>query len=598
MFLSRLAIWPKNKKDSVGVPQRLLRDYGRQALSSYVMAFGLCLVVAACPAATAYLFGTVVNKAYVNRDFPAVAMLSVAVIAIFAVKGLSLYWSGNILARVSSRMAAELQQRAFDKLLVHGLRYFARRHSSEFLHRVTRGSSAATKILSTIVNVVGKDVPMLIFLIAVMVVQEPLLSVIGMICMPVAILFVRGLVRRTREIAKRELKDARYILETLQETLRGLRVVKSFTLENEMQKRIHKSIEAVEKRQNAFARIEGRMSPLMETLGGISVALVLLYAGYRVIELNVAPGELLSFITAFLFAYEPAKRVAKTNIELARNVHAAEELFEILDSTPSEPEEPQLPDLRIEKGGIRFENVSFGYGSGSRVLQDVSFVAEAGKMTAFVGHSGGGKSTIIALIMRFYDIEDGRIEVDGTDIHQIPRRSLRRQIAYVGQDVFLFRGSIRDNILFGKLDATEDDVVAAAKSAYAHDFIMSLEKGYDTSVGEAGDRLSSGQRQRIAVARALIRNAPIILLDEATSALDSKAEREVQLAIDRLREGRTCIAVAHRLHTVTQANLICVIEEGRIIERGTYAELMQRNGYFAEMFRIQSMNEAAGLSAS
>jgi len=213
-------------------------------------------------------------------------------------------------------------------------------------------------------------------------------------------------------------------------------------------------------------------------------------------------------------------------------------------------------------------------------------------MTAFVGHSGGGKSTIISLIMRFYDVDDGKIEIDGIDIHQIPRSSLRRQIAYVGQDVFLFRGTIRDNIVFGRLDSKDDDIIAAAKSAYAHDFIMSFPKGYDTDVGEAGAALSSGQRQRIAVARALIRNAPIILLDEATSSLDSKAEYEVQLAIDRLREGRTCIAVAHRLHTVTQADLICVIEEGRIIERGTYAELMQKNGYFAEMFRLQSMNTA------
>jgi ATP-binding cassette, subfamily B, bacterial MsbA len=590
MFLLRLVGWSAKKNGDVGVPQRLIRDYGRQSFPVYVLAFGLGLVAAACTSATAYLIGTVVNQAYISRDFPAIAMLSAAVIAIFAAKGLSVYWSGNILARVSNRMAAELQQQAFDKLLVHGLRYFAKKHSSEFLHRVTRGSSAAAKTLATLVNTLGRDLLTLIGLVVVMVVQEPILSIVGLISMPLAILFIRGLVRRTREIANRELKDTRYILETLQETLRGMRVVKSFTLEDRMRTRIQGSIAAVERRQNAFARVEGRASPLMETLGGVSIALVLLYGGYLVIELNAAPGEFISFITAFLLAYEPAKRVAKLNIELARNVRAAEELFEILDSAPSEPEEPQSSNFRIDRGEIRFQDVNFGYSSNEPVLHDVSFVAQAGQMTAFVGHSGGGKSTIISLIMRFYDIENGKIEIDGVDIHKIPRRSLRRQIAYVGQDIFLFRGSIRENIVFGRLDAEEQDIIAAAKAAHAHDFIMSFPRGYDTDVGEAGASLSSGQRQRIAVARALIRNAPIILLDEATSALDSKAEHEVQIAIDRLREGRTCIAVAHRLHTVAQADFIFVIEEGRIIESGSFPALMERKGYFAEMFRLQSMN--------
>jgi ATP-binding cassette subfamily B protein len=502
-----------------------------------------------------------------------------------------MYFSSLILARASNRMAADLQRQAFDKLLFHGLTYFSKKHSSEFLHRVTRGSAGAVGSLTTIVNA-GRDLLTLIGLVAVMVSQEPVLSVIGMITMPIAMLFIRGMVRRTRELANRELKDTRYILETLHETLRGLRVVKALSLEEVMQTRIRGAIAAAEKRQNTLARVRNRASPLMETLGGFSIALVLLYSGYRIVGSNAAPGEFVSFILAFLLAYEPAKKIARVNIDLARNIRATEELFEILDSSPSEAEDRALESVYIDKGEIRFANVNFGYSSGDRVLHDVSFTAEASKMTAFVGHSGGGKSTIISLILRFYDLDNGKIEIDGIDIHQIPRSSLRRQIAYVGQDVFLFRGTIRDNIVFGRLDAKDDDIMAAARSAYAHDFIMSFPKGYDADVGEAGAALSSGQRQRIAVARALIRNAPIILLDEATSSLDSKSEYEVQLAIDRLREGRTCIAVAHRLHTVTQADLICVIEEGRIIERGTYAELMEKNGYFAEMFRLQSMNTA------
>jgi ATP-binding cassette subfamily B protein len=263
-------------------------------------------------------------------------------------------------------------------------------------------------------------------------------------------------------------------------------------------------------------------------------------------------------------------------------------LFEILDSPPLEPSEPETADVRIDRGEVRFSNVEFAYNAKEPVLDKVSFVAQAGRMTALVGHSGGGKSTIVSLILRFYEPKGGSIEIDGVDIRQIPRRVLRRHVAYVGQDVFLFNGTVGENIGFGKLDASQDEIEAAAKAAFAHDFIMGFEDGYDTHVGEGGAKLSAGQRQRIAVARALVRNAPIILLDEATSSLDSKAEREVQMAIERLREGRTCVAIAHRLHTIVQADLICLIEHGRIIERGTHQELMRMDGYYAEMFRLQS----------
>jgi ATP-binding cassette subfamily B protein len=282
------------------------------------------------------------------------------------------------------------------------------------------------------------------------------------------------------------------------------------------------------------------------------------------------------------------------NIDLARNLLAVRRLYTLLDSPPLEPEEPETRPVRIERGEIRFADVEFAYKRRVPVLRKVSFLAEAGKMTAFVGHSGGGKSTLVSLILRFYDPQAGSIEVDGINIADIPRRALRRHIAFVGQDIFLFNATIRENIAYGKLGASEGEIVAAARAAYAHDFIAAFPEGYDTEVGETGTLLSSGQRQRIAVARALIRNAPIILLDEATSSLDSQAEREVQRAIDHLREGRTCIAIAHRLHTIMQADRIHVLEDGRIIESGTHLELMRRNGRYADMFRIQAAEDDEG----
>jgi len=598
MIFSRLKSWLSDPESDGGTIRRLLTEFGAREFTNYAIALGLGAVAAAATAGTAYLVGTVVNQAYVERNFTGIALLAVVVIVVFAAKGVSLYGSNVVLARISNRIVAEIQRRVFDKLLIESLGFYANRHSSQFLLKVTRGARAAAEALRTLVTSLGRDLLTLIGLITVMVVQEPILSLIGLVVMPPAVLFVRDLIRRTKELSNSELQGGMQIFETLQETLRGLPVVKAFTLEDEMRRRIRGSIESVERKQNKLAALQNRASPVMEALGGVAIGLVLLYGGYRVIELGATPGEFVSFITAFLLAYEPAKRIARLHIGLTRSLRAVRMLFDILDSEPTEPEEPENDAIRIERGEVRFADVNFAYQSGQPVLQNFSFTAEAGKMTALVGPSGGGKSTVTALILRFYDRDGGVIEIDGQDIRDIPRSLLRRRIAYVGQDIFLFRGTIAENIRYGKLDASDEEVIEAAKGAFAHDFIMKFPNGYESQVGEGGVKVSTGQRQRIAVARALIRNAPIILLDEATSSLDSRAEREVQRAIDRLRAGRTCIAIAHRLHTITQADCIHLLEHGRIVESGTHDALMKRNGFYAEMFRAQSAQDAGETAAT
>jgi ATP-binding cassette subfamily B protein len=591
MLLFRLKSWFTDPAKEGWLIRRLLVDYGSGEAGSYVLAALLGGVVAAATAVTAYIVGTVVNQAYVDRSLQSIFGLAVFIIAIFAIKGMAMYGSNVILSRIGYRIVAEIQRQLFDKLLLEGLGYFANRHSTQFLAKLTRGARAASTILRQLVHAMSRDLLTLVGLATVMVIQDPIMSVLGFVVMPPAVYFIRGLMRRTRDMAKSELKGGMLIFETIQETIRGFAVVKAFTLEGEMRKRVRDSIERIEEKQYALARIENRASPIMESLGGIAIALVLLYGGYRVIELGATPGEFVSFITAFLLAYEPAKRLARLHINLTRNLMAVRKMFDMLDSPPLEPDESELGDVQIDKGRVRFVNVNFGYRSREPVLRDLSFSAEAGRMTALVGHSGGGKSTVISLILRFYEPQSGSIEIDEVDSKKIRRNQLRQHCAYVGQDVFLFRGTVRENIAFGKAGANDDEIIAAAKAAYAHDFISGFSDGYDTQVGEGGATLSSGQRQRIAVARALIRNAPIILLDEATSSLDSKAEREVQMAIERLREGRTCIAVAHRLHTITQASCIHVLEHGRIVESGTHAELMRKNGHYANMFRIQSVDD-------
>ena len=354
-----------------------------------------------------------------------------------------------------------------------------------------------------------------------------------------------------------------------------------------MQARLDANVADVERESNKMARVGNRASPLMETLGGFAIAIALVYGGYRVIATDAAPGQFFSFITAFLLAYEPAKRLARLNIDLNQGLVGVRVLFEVLDSPATEPSETARPALTLKDGRIEFSNVSFDYRAGEPVIRNLSLVAEPSAVTALVGPSGGGKSTILNLILRFYEVTRGSINIDGQNIAEMSRQSLRQQIAYVGQDVFLFRGTVRDNIAFGRPGAGEDDIIAAAQAACAHDFIMAFPNGYDTPVGEHGLQLSGGQRQRIAVARALIKDAPIILLDEATAALDSESEQQVQQAIEHLCQGRTTLVIAHRLHTVAHADRIYVIEEGAIAESGRHEELLRKGGRYASFYRLQ-----------
>jgi ATP-binding cassette, subfamily B, bacterial MsbA len=399
-------------------------------------------------------------------------------------------------------------------------------------------------------------------------------------------------VKRIKGLAYTQFTGTASILETMQESLQGIRTVKAFTLEGAMQDRINENIEAVEHNANKMARVSNRSSPLMETLGGLAVAGGLMYGGYGVVALNATPGQFFSFLTAFLMAYEPAKRLARLNIELNSHLVGARMLLEVIDSPATEVADDDKPALKLSDSRVELRDVSFAYRPNEPVIRHMSFVAEPGKITALVGPSGGGKSTVLALLLRFYEIKEGEILIDGQSISSVSRRSLREQTAYVGQDVYLFRDTVRANIAFGKPGATEAEIIDAAKAACAHDFIMSFPLGYDTPVGEHGTQLSGGQRQRIAVARALIKNAPIILLDEATAALDSESEKQVQEAIEHLCANRTTIVIAHRLHTIMHADSILVVEAGEIVERGRHEDLLRRGGRYASFFRLQHRDTA------
>jgi subfamily B ATP-binding cassette protein MsbA len=582
-----------DKYSTSALVRRLLVDEALQHWPRYAFAFILMGISAAATALTAYLVGTMTNEAVVNHNYRGIVLIGLIAMGIFVVKGFATYGGAVTLSWVGNRIIADNQRRMFDKLLQQNIGFFADRHSSEFIARLTTGANAVSAVINLLISAIGRDLMSLIGLTIVMVVQDPVMSLIGFIVAPPAIFFLRKLIRRVRGIARMQFTGGTHIIETMQEALQGMRMVKAFGLEEEMQRRLGKSVGEVEHESNKMARVSNRASPIMEMLGGFAVALGTIYGGYRVIETGATPGEFVSFIMAFLLAYEPAKRLARLNIDLNNNLVGVRVLYEVIDSPSGEPKDDDLPGLALTTARIEFDDVHFAYRSDTPVLRGMSFVAQRGKVTALVGPSGGGKSTVLNLLLRFYDAQSGRVLIDGQNIAAVTRRSLRQQIAYVGQIVHLFRGTIRDNIALGKLGASDAEIVAAAKAAHAHDFIMSFPTGYDTPAGEHGLQLSGGQRQRVAIARALIRNAPIILLDEATASLDSESERHVQEALGELCKGRTTLVIAHRLSTIMHADCILVIEDGLVVESGQHDELLRKGGRYASFYRLQLREQSS-----
>jgi subfamily B ATP-binding cassette protein MsbA len=571
--------------------RRLMLERALPYWRLYAVACAMMALTAGCTAASAYLLGDVINQAYINRSFPAVASLAGVIVLLFSVKGAATYGHAVMMARIGSRIVADNQRRLFDKLLNEGLGFYSERHSSEFLARLAAGANAASTVINLLITAAGRDLLSLIGLGAVMVTQDPVMSLVGLAVIPPAMLVLRKLIRRIRTVAMNQFTGGAQLMQTMQETVQGIRIVKAFTLEEQMRHKLDESVAIVERESVKMARVANRSGPLMETLGGAAIAIATIYCGYRVIRTGANPGEFFSFIAAFLLAYEPAKRLARLNLDLNTGLVGVRVLFDVIDGPATEPLDDGLPPLNLTQARVEFANVGFAYRAGEPVLRGMSFVAEPSKVTALVGPSGGGKSTTLDLMLRFYDPQSGTITIDGQDVTTRSRHSLRRQIAYVGQNVQLFSGTVRENIALGKAGASEAEIVAAARAAHAHDFIAGFPNRYDTPVGEHGLQLSGGQRQRIAIARALIKNAPIILLDEATAALDSESERHVQDAIAELCKGRTTIVIAHRLSTIMHADRILVVENGQIVESGRHEELLRRGGRYASFYRLQLQHE-------
>ena len=548
---------------------RLLADEGMKHWKGYVFAIAMTVLIAVTTSLSAWVMKEVINDVFVGKKQNAVWIIGGAVALIYIVKGFSTYGQTTALARVANSIVADIQTRIFDKMLDLSVAYYGVRHSTEFIARQAFISQSASNALNLLINVLARDLLTLIGLGFVMLRQDLLMSVLALLMAPVAIVGLRRLGGRVKSVMLNEFRGFQTILESLQEMVQGIRVVKSYALEPQMRDRQHEAIVSFRRAADRLSAIGARTSPLAETLGGLTFAGVIIWGGLRVIHGGQDSGSFVAFLAALLLAYEPAKRLARLHIDMMSTMMGVEILYEFLDLTEEDADKDGEPALCVGRGEIEFKDIYFQYRNGEPVLNGLSLTVEAGRTTALVARSGGGKTTAMSLILRFYPITSGEILIDGQSIANVSRASLRRQIAYVSQETFLFKGSVADNIALGRRGATREEIIQAAKAAQAHDFITSFDLGYDSPCGEHGMQLSGGQRQRIAIARAIIKDAPIILLDEATSALDSESERAVQEALQRLCAGRTTLVIAHRLSTIVNADKICVLENGKLVEFGT-----------------------------
>jgi subfamily B ATP-binding cassette protein MsbA len=487
---------------------------------------------------------------------------------------------------IGHRVVADLRYDLYRHIQLQPLSFFTKNPTGTLMSRITYDVNLVRDTVSEAVTSILKDTFTLIALVFVIFYRDWKLALIAMVVFPIAIYPITAFGRKMRKIARASQMTMGSLTSLLQETISGNRIVKAFSMEDHENKRFSKENERLFKLVMKSVSVRAITTPLMEFLGGVGIAAITFYGGYHVIQGTSTPGTFFSFLAALLMLYEPAKRLTNVNITIQQGLSAAERIFTVMDTIPEIKDREGAGPLPPITREIRFEHVSFSYDK-THVLKDIKLKIKAGEMVAFAGMSGGGKTTLVNLIPRFYDVNDGRILIDDRDIRDVTIGSLRSQIAIVTQQTILFNDTIRNNIAYGDIHKSEEDIVRAAKAANAHDFITKFPEGYDSVIGEQGVKLSGGERQRISIARALLKDAPILILDEATSSLDTESEVEVQDALDKLMKGRTTLVIAHRLSTIRKADRIIVIVDGKIVEEGTHESLLAKEGEYYKLYNMQ-----------
>ena len=522
-----------------------------------------------------------------KKDMEMLLLLPIVIILLFLFKGIFDYGQAYLMNYVGLRIVADIREKLYNHLQTLSLSFFAKTPTGILISRITNDVNLIQGSVSNAVTGIIKDTFTIFALIGVVIYRDWKLALITLLFFSFVIIPIKEFGKKLRKFSRRSQQRMGSITTFLHETITGNRIVKAFNMEEYEKRRFAEENNRFFKILFKRVKIRALSPPLMEFIGGLGVAIIIWVGGYRVIRGEMTPGEFFSFMTGLFLLYAPIRDLNKVNLEVQEGIAAATRVYELLDTVPEiQDEEGAIPLPPISKV-IDFEKITFKYGQ-EAVLKDISLHVKAGEVIALVGMSGAGKTSLVNLLPRFYDIEKGRILIDGKDIREVTLQSLRNQISLVTQQTILFNDTVRNNIAYGNIHCCSDqEIIEAARAAHAHDFILKLPQGYDTLIGEQGVKLSGGERQRLSIARALLKNAPILILDEATSSLDSDSETEVQRALDQLMEGRTVLVIAHRLSTIRNAHRIIVLSEGQIVEQGTHEELITRNGEYRRLYDLQ-----------
>ena len=553
------------------------------------IAIALMAIVGSLSGLTAYLVKPVMDGIFVEKNEVMLRILPILVLGVFFVRSICDWGQRYQMRYVGLRIISDLRERLYDHIQDLSLSFLERSSSGVLMSRITNDVNLLEGAVSAAITSFLKDSFTMVGLVFVVFYQDWKLASVAVLVLPGAYFLIDALGKKMRRYSKRCQEAMGDISSIVQELLRGIRVVKAFNGEAYELYRFDRENEKIFKYNMRTSVLQGISSPLMELLGALGIATIIGYGGFQVIRGQSTPGTFFSFLAALFMLYKPMKRLSKVNNLIQNGLAAAKRIYEILDTQPEIVDSPGGMELKELKKSIEFRNVSFSYGEGT-VLRDINISIAAGEVVAVVGVSGGGKTTLASLIPRFYDLQKGEILIDGIDIRKFSINSLRSRIAIVNQEPFLFNDTIWNNIAYGNFNKSDEEIIQAAKAAYAYDFIVALPQGFDTVVGDRGVSLSGGQKQRICIARAFLKDAPILILDEATSSLDNESEKEVQKSLFNLMKGRTTIIIAHRLSTVINASKIFVISDGKIVETGSHEELLGRGGEYSRLYRMQFLN--------
>ncbi|MFP3870181.1 MAG: lipid A export permease/ATP-binding protein MsbA [Syntrophobacteria bacterium] len=560
----------------------LVRPYWHRLAFAMVCMLG----VAACTAASAYLVKPVLDDIFVHKNLGMLKILPIIVLLLFLVKGVCTWGHEYLMNHVGQSIVTRLRQQLYDHLQALSLSFFDRMSTGVLMSRITNDVNLIQGAVSNAVTGLLRDSFSIVGLVAVIFYRDWQLAIIAMVVLPFAFFPIVKFGKIMRRLSTKRQESMGDISTILYETISGNRIVKAFGMEEYEKKRFARENLKYFKYLMKSVTVRSLSSPVMEFLGGIGIAFIIWYGGHSVIQGQSTPGNFFSFLAALLMLYEPVKRLSKVNNVLQQGMAAAYRVYSILDTQPEIQDRPDAVHLPPIRQSLELRNVQFHYAN-EPVLKHINLKVAAGEVLAIVGVSGVGKTTLVNLIPRLYEVTGGAIFIDGVDIRQATLASLRSQIGMVTQQTILFNDTVRNNISYGDIVRSKEDIIDAARAANAYDFIMKMPQGFDTVIGEQGVRLSGGQRQRLCIARALLKDAPILILDEATSSLDSEAELEVQKALENLMVGRTTLVIAHRLSTIQNADRIVVLSDGRIVEEGGHEDLLRANGEYRRLYELQ-----------